>query len=36
VRRFFRHAGYYRRFIKKFTWIASPLFKLLAKDVEFY
>ena len=27
--------GYYRRFIKDFSKIASPLFGLLAKDVEF-
>ena len=26
------HAGYYRQFIKKFTKIDTPLFKLLAKD----
>jgi hypothetical protein len=36
VRSFLGHAGYYRRFIRNFTKIASPLFKLLAKDVEFY
>jgi hypothetical protein len=35
VRIFLGHAGYYRRFIEKFTKIANPMFKLLAKDVEF-
>jgi len=28
-------AGYYRRFIKYFNKLASPLFGLLAKDFEF-
>ena len=28
-------AGYYRRFIKDFSKLASPLFSLLGKDVEF-
>jgi hypothetical protein len=36
VRSFLGHAGYYRWFIRNFTKIASPLFKLLAKDVDFY
>ena len=36
VRRFLRHAGYYRRFIKKNSKLASPLFFLLTKDVDFH
>ena len=35
VRSFLGHAGYYRRFIEKYSKIASPLFSLLTKDVEF-
>jgi hypothetical protein len=35
VRRFLRHARYYRRFIKKKSKLASPLFFLLTKDVDF-
>ena len=35
VRSFLGHRGYYRRFIKKFTKIDAPMFKLLIKDVEF-
>jgi hypothetical protein len=35
VRRFLGHAGYYRRFINNFYKIASPLFVLLMKNVEF-
>ena len=35
VRIFLGHAGYYRRFIKDFTKLAAPLFKLLVKDVNF-
>ena len=35
VRSFLGHAGYYRRFIKKFSKIASPLYKLLTKEVEY-
>jgi len=35
VRRFLGHAGYYRRFIKHFSKIASPLFVMLTKNVEF-
>ena len=35
VRSFLGFTGYYRRFIEKFTKIASPLFKLLTKDYEF-
>ena len=32
VRSFLGHAGYYRRFIEKFTKTTSPMFKMLAKD----
>jgi hypothetical protein len=32
---FLGHAGYYRRFIPNFTSLATPLFKLLSKEVEF-
>ena len=35
VRSFLRHAGYYRRFLEKFSKLASPLFSLLMKDVQF-
>jgi hypothetical protein len=35
VRSFLGHAGYYRRFIKKNSKIASPLFVLLMKNDEF-
>ena len=35
VRSFLGHAGFYRRFIKKFSEIARPLTNLLQKDVEF-
>jgi len=35
VRSFLGHAGYYSRFIKKNSKIASPLFVLLMKNVEF-
>ena len=35
VRSFLGHAGYYRRFIKKTSKIASPLFVLLMKSAEF-
>jgi len=35
VRSFLGHAGYYRRFIKNFSKIASPLFELLMKNAEF-
>ena len=35
VRSFLGYAGYYRRFIKNFSKITLPQFKLLAKDVEF-
>ena len=35
VRSFLGHVGYYRQFIENSTNIATPLFKLLTKDVEF-
>ena len=35
VRSFLGYASYYRRFIEYFSKIASPLFKLLAKDTPF-
>ncbi|XP_025652552.1 uncharacterized protein [Arachis hypogaea] len=35
VHSFFRHAGFYRRFIKNFSKIALPLSRLLEKDVDF-
>ena len=35
VRSFLGHAGYYHIFIKEFTKIVAPLFKLLVKDVNF-
>lgn len=35
VRSFLGHVGYYRRFIKDFNKIASPLYSLLTKDMEF-
>ena len=35
VRRFLGLARYYKRFIKEFSKLASPLFGLLGKDVEF-
>ena len=35
VKSFLGLTGYYRRFIKDFIKIASPLFGLLGKDVEF-
>ena len=35
VRSFIGHAGYYRKFIKGFTKIVAPLFKLLVNDVNF-
>jgi hypothetical protein len=35
VRSFLGHDGYYRRFIKNFSKIASPLFVLLMKNAEF-
>jgi hypothetical protein len=35
VHSFLEHVGYYRRFILNFTSLATPLFKLLSKEVEF-
>ena len=35
VRSFLGHPGYYHCFIENFTKIATPLFKLLMKDIEF-
>ena len=35
VRSFLGHARYYRRFIKDFSKIASPLYKLITKEAEF-
>jgi len=35
VRSFFGYASYYKRFIEYFSQIASPFFKLLAKDTPF-
>ena len=35
VRQFLGHAGFYRRFIKNFSKIAKPLYKLLEKDAKF-
>jgi hypothetical protein len=36
VQSFLGHAGYYKRFIKKNSKLASPLFFLLTKDVDFH
>ena len=35
VRQFLSYAGFYRRFIKDFSKIAKPLYKLLEKDAKF-
>ena len=35
VRQFLGHAGFYKRFIKDFSKIAKPLYKILEKDVKF-
>ena len=35
VRQFLGHAGFYRRFIKDFSNIDKPLYKLLEKDAKF-
>ena len=35
VRQFLGYAGFYRRFIKDFSNIAKPLYKLLEKDAKF-
>ena len=36
VRQFLGHAGFYRRFIKDFSKIAKPLYKILEKDANFF
>ena len=36
VRSFLGHVGFYRIFIKEFSKIAHPLYKLLEKDCKFY
>jgi hypothetical protein len=36
IRSFLGHVSYYRRFIQNFTNLASPLFKLITKYVQFY
>ena len=35
IRQFLGHGGFYRRFIKDFSKIAKPLYKLLEKDAKF-
>ena len=35
VRKFSGHVGFYKRFIKDFSKIAKPLYKLLEKDAKF-
>ena len=35
IRSFLRHVGFYRRFIKDFSWIAKPLFSLLVQGTPF-
>ena len=35
VRQFLGHAGFYRRFIKDFSKISKPLYKILEKDAKF-
>ena len=35
VKQFLGHAGFYRRFIKDFSKIVKPLYKLLDKDAKF-
>ncbi|XP_070056964.1 uncharacterized mitochondrial protein AtMg00860-like [Nicotiana tomentosiformis] len=36
VRSFLGHAGFYRRFIKDFSKVVNPLYKLLEKDSKFH
>ena len=35
MRQFLGHAGFYRRFIKDFSKIDKPLYKILEKDAKF-
>ena len=35
IRSFLGHAGFYRRFIKDFSWIAKPLSSLLVQETPF-
>ena len=35
MKQFLGHAGFYKRFIKDFSKISKPLYKLLEKDVKF-
>ena len=35
IKSFLGHAGYYKRFIKDFSKIVSPMFTLLSKDVDY-
>ena len=35
IRQFLGHAGFYKRFIKDFSKIVKPLYKLLEKDAKF-
>jgi hypothetical protein len=35
VHSFFRHVGFYQRFIKEFSKITTSMCKLLAKEVDF-
>ena len=36
IRQFLGHVGFYRRFIKDFSKISKPLYKLLEKDAKFF
>ena len=36
IRNFLGHAGFYRRFIRDFSKIARPLYRVLEKDTKFY
>ena len=36
IRSFLGHAGFYRRFIRDFSKIARPLYRLLEKDTKFH
>jgi hypothetical protein len=35
IKKFLGHAGYYMRFIKDFSDIASPLFYMISKDIDY-